>query len=100
MADNFKPRVEWNWPLSGAVSVPITMPGININLGGSGDPGVEQDVLDHVGSYGRQLGWICDAVEVVLKKLEGETLNAADHKALKTFHLLADAVRFRKSLAK
>ena len=100
MSDKFKPQIEWNWPLSGAVSVPITMPAININLGGSGNPALEQDMLDHVGSYGRQIGWLCDAVEVVLKKLDGQALTKDNEKALKTFKAQAEAVRFRKSLAK
>jgi hypothetical protein len=100
MSDTFKPQMEWNWPLSGAVSVPITMPGITVNLGGSGNPPLEQDMLDHVGSYGRQIGWLCDALEVALKKMDGHALTAADHKALKTFELMAASIRFRKSLQK
>ena len=100
MADTFKPQVEWNWPLSGAVSVPITMPGITINLGGSGNPAQEQDMLDHVGSYGRQIGWLCDALEVAFKKLDGEALTKEDEKALKKFELMAAALRFRKTLGK
>lgn len=99
MADTFKPQVEWNMPLSGAVSVPITMPGITINLGGSGNPAQEQDMLTHVGSYGRQIGWLCDALEAVLKKVDGEPLTAADDKALKTFELMAAAIRFRKTVS-
>lgn len=98
MADTFKPQVEWNWPLSGAVSVPITMPGITINLGGSGNPPLEQDMLTHVGSYGRQIGWLCDALEVVLKKIDGKPLTKDDEKALKTFELMAAAIRFRKTV--
>ncbi len=100
MADQFKPQVEWNWPLSGAVSVPITMPGITINLGGSGNPPLEQDMLDHVGSYGRQIGWLCDALEVAFKKLNGEPLTREDEKALKKFELMASAIRFRKTIGK
>jgi hypothetical protein len=42
----------------------------NIDLGQSRDPGVERQVLDEVGSYGRQLGRIGDALEVVLKHVE------------------------------
>jgi hypothetical protein len=100
MTDAFQPQVQWNWPLSGAVSVPITMPGITINLGGSGNPPLEQDMLDHVGSYGRQIGWLCDALEVALKKIDGETLTQDDEKALKTFSLMASAISFRKSAHK
>jgi hypothetical protein len=39
---------------------------INIDLGQSARPEVEQAVLDEVGSYGRQLGHIGDALEVLL----------------------------------
>jgi len=51
MADKFKPQLEWNLPLSGAVTMPITMPSFtggsmsggqiglfNIDLGNSSDP--------------------------------------------------------------
>jgi hypothetical protein len=95
MTETFKPQAVYNWPLSGAVSVPIT-----INLGGSGNPAQEQGMLDHVGSYGRQIGWLCDALEVVIKKVDGGTLTKADEKALKTFELMAAAVRFQKTLSK
>ena len=100
MTETFKPQVQWNWPLSGAVSVPVTMSGITINLGGSGNPPLEQDMLDHVGSYGRQIGWLCDALEAALKKTDGEALTRDDEKALKTFHLMAAAIRFRKTAHK
>lgn len=95
MSGTFKPQAEWNFPLSGAVSVPIT-----INLGGSGNPPMEQDMLMHVGSYGRQIGWLCDALEAVIKKMDGDTLTAHDEKALKTFELMAAAIRFRKTVSK
>lgn len=100
MAETFKPQMEWNLPLSGAVSVPITMPSLTINLGGSGNPAQEQDMLNHVGSYGRQIGWLCDALEAVLKKLDGEAMTADDEKALDTFALMAAAIRFRKAVNK
>lgn len=100
MTETFKPQAVYNWPLSGAVSVPITMPGITINLGGSGNPAQEQEMLNCVGSYGRQIGWLCDALEAVLKKVEGEALTDEDEKALKIFKQMATAVRFRKSLNK
>jgi hypothetical protein len=46
---------------------------ININLGQTPRPDIEQKVLDEVGSYGRQLGRIGDALEVLLDhvKLDG-----------------------------
>jgi hypothetical protein len=39
----------------------------NINLGNSSDPAVEKRVLSTVASYGRQLGRIGDALEVILR---------------------------------
>jgi hypothetical protein len=40
---------------------------ININLGQSSDPDVEQEVLSDVGTYGKQLGRIGDALIVLLR---------------------------------
>jgi hypothetical protein len=53
---------------------------INIDLGNTQHPGVEQTILDEVGSYGRQLGRIGDALEVILKhvKLEGLSQDEKD----------------------
>src|SRR4051812_49211392 len=45
---------------------------VNINLGQTAHPEIEQKVLEEVGSYGKQLGRIGDALEVLI-----------DHAALK-----------------
>ncbi|HEV2818128.1 MAG TPA: hypothetical protein VGW40_13015 [Allosphingosinicella sp.] len=45
---------------------------LNINLGQTAHPEIEQKVLEEVGSYGKQLGRIGDALEVLI-----------DHAALK-----------------
>lgn len=42
--------------------------GININLGRSSEPALERLILDEVGSYGRQLGQIGDAMRMLIKK--------------------------------
>lgn len=42
----------------------------NVNLGSSGAPEIEADVLNRAGSYGRQIGRIADALEVVLDVLD------------------------------
>jgi hypothetical protein len=55
----------WSWTM-GNVSL------FSINLGKSSAPGVEQRVLDEVGSYGRQLGRIGDALEAVIAWAEGQ----------------------------
>ncbi len=46
---------------------------VNIDLGQTPRPDIEQRVLDEVGSYGRQLGRIGEALQVLLDhvKLEG-----------------------------
>jgi hypothetical protein len=73
-----RPMPTFNLPLSGDVVQSINpftaffSPSggqfglININLGQSGEPAVEQDMLSDVGSYGRQLGRIGDALVVLL----------------------------------
>lgn len=47
---------------------------INVNLGQTPRPDIEQAVLDEVGSYGRQLGRIGDALEVLIRRLKPEEL--------------------------
>lgn len=53
---------------------------VNINLGQTPAPEVEQQILDDVGSYGRQLGRIGDALEVLLRHvpLDGLTKREED----------------------
>ena len=48
---------------------------INIDLGQTSHPDVEQKILDDVGSYGRQLGRIGDALEVLLNHVDLGRLN-------------------------
>lgn len=56
---------------------------INIDLGQTPQPDLERAVLNKVGSYGRQLGRIGDALEVLIKyALRGEDLSQAERDAL------------------
>lgn len=56
---------------------------INIDLGQTAQPDLERAVLNKVGSYGRQLGRIGDALEVLIKyALRGEDLSQAERDAL------------------
>jgi len=55
---------------------------VNVNLGQTPRPDIEQAVLDEVGSYGRQLGRIGDALEVLLKHVKLEGLNKDEEDAL------------------
>ena len=55
---------------------------VNIDLGQTPQPEVEQAILEKVGSYGRQLGRIGDALAVLLKHIELEGLDSKEKDAL------------------
>ena len=55
---------------------------INIDLGQTPHPEAEQAILDEVGSYGRQLGRIGDALEVLLKHVNLGALSRAEQDSL------------------
>ncbi len=55
---------------------------INVNLGQTPRPDIEQKVLDEVGSYGRQLGRIGDALEVLIDHVSLDGLSRAEADSL------------------
>jgi hypothetical protein len=55
---------------------------INIDLGGTAESDLERKLLDKVGSYGRQLGRIGDALEVILKHVKLGDLKPDEQDAL------------------
>lgn len=57
---------------------------VNVSLGQTPRPDIEQKVLDEVGSYGRQLGRIGDALEVLIDHvaLDGLSRDEADALAI------------------
>lgn len=55
---------------------------VNINLGQTPHPEIEQKLLDEVGSYGRQLGRIGDALEVLIDHVDLEGLSQAETDAI------------------
>ena len=57
---------------------------INVSLGQTPRPDIEQKVLEEVGSYGRQLGRIGDALEVLIDhvRLDGLSRDEADALAI------------------
>ena len=67
---------------------------INVSLGQSPHPEVEQAVLDRVGSYGRQLGHIGEALEVVLKHVDLGALTKDEQDAIAV--LLGEVAEIRK----
>lgn len=65
---------------------------VNINLGSSRDPQLEQQILDEVGSYGRQLGRIGDVVEILLRAVDPKKLSEADLKKVRDFQSQVDEI--------
>jgi hypothetical protein len=63
---------------------------INIDLGDTAESDLERKLLDQVGSYGRQLGRIGDALEVILKHVKLGDLKPEEQDAL---DILKGAVR-------
>jgi hypothetical protein len=85
-------------PLSGNVSQwinPITSwwsgNQISVNLGESGSPDAEAEILRRVGSYGRQLGKINDAMIVLLRHLPAN-LTQEEKNAIEAFKKMADQI--------
>ncbi|HSV52564.1 MAG TPA: hypothetical protein VLJ57_10625 [Burkholderiaceae bacterium] len=65
---------------------------ININLGASRDPALEQQILDEVGSYGRQLGQIGDALAVVLEHVDLGRLDVKEKRAITALRSQLDQI--------
>jgi hypothetical protein len=42
----------------------------SVNMGASSDSTIEREVLQNVGSYGKQIGHLAEALEVVIKRLK------------------------------
>jgi hypothetical protein len=55
---------------------------VNIDLGQTPNPEMEQEILDKVGSYGRQLGHLGDVIEVLLNHVDLENLTATEQDAV------------------
>ena len=72
----------WNWMLS---SVASQFGLININVGKSADPQLEKQILEEVGSYGRQLGRLGDVLGVLLKHVKLSDLSDDDKKKIWAF---------------
>jgi hypothetical protein len=80
VAQNILP---WNWIANFAGS---KFSWFTVNLGRSSAPDVEAEILDEVGSYGRQLGRIGDVLEVLVRKLPREALTENELAAVEDFN--------------
>lgn len=67
----------------------------NIDVGSSTNPEVEQKILNEVGSYGKQIGHLSDALEVVIKQLKllDKDLSEQERDAIQIF--LGDVAKVR-----
>lgn len=72
----------WNWFSQGG-----QFGLVNINLGKSADPDLEQRILDDVGSYGRQIGRIGEVLEVLLDHVKLDRMNAKERTVVEDFRL-------------
>jgi hypothetical protein len=55
---------------------------INIDLGKSSDPQLEEQILNDVGSYGRQIGQIGDALQVLIRHVNLTGLSSDEQRAI------------------
>jgi len=65
---------------------------ININLGKSSDPVLEERILEDVGSYGRQIGQIGDALRVLADHIKLDGLKPEEERALNALQYQLDEV--------
>jgi hypothetical protein len=69
---------------------------ININNVQSSDPEIEKKIIEETAGYGKQLGWITEALHLVIKKLELDKLppdlSADDRKVVVRFTDLMDSI--------
>jgi hypothetical protein len=82
--------VDIHAPLSGAVTQAIRaafaehlgqLGVINISTTASRDPELERRIVDQVASYGRQLGWLLDGVDALIRAQDPAAYGADDQKA-------------------
>jgi len=58
---------------------------VNINMGRSSDRALESEILEQVGTYGRQLGRIGDTLAVLLNHLDPARLTPQEEDAIQAF---------------
>ncbi|HWU08865.1 MAG TPA: hypothetical protein VN520_21195 [Streptomyces sp.] len=73
---------------------------ININATRAGDARLEQRITEQVASYGRQLGWVVDALDVLIRTGRPAVLDSDDAAALDQVTVLrADVEAAKQQLA-
>jgi hypothetical protein len=70
-----------------------------VDLGRTLYPDVEQEIFEEVGTYGRQLGRLGDAVEILLKRVKPDDLSKEEKSTLEDLRHQLAAVRKVKQRA-
>ncbi len=65
---------------------------LNVEVGHSSAPQVEEEVLKNVGSYGKQLGRMGDALRVLVDRLDEKDLSKKERKAIRAFLAMVDEI--------
>jgi hypothetical protein len=87
----------WNWIFR---SIGSQFGLINISLGKSSDPALEQQILSDVGSYGRQIGQLGDALRVLIDHIQLKDLKPEEQRALQALqYQLAEIDRLKAKRA-
>ncbi len=77
VAQNINPMTWWMSPVGSQFGV------VNINMGLSSEPKIEEEILSDVASYGKQIGRIADALAVLIRRLPPDSeFNAEEQKAI------------------
>jgi len=79
----------WTWMFS---SVGSQFGLINVNLGQSSDPELEAQILDQVGTYGKQIGQLGDAIRVLLDQLASDYPELEKQDAVKDVRVQLDEI--------
>ena len=85
----------WSWFVRQAGQLGMFI----FNFGATPAPEVEAQVLEDVGSYGRQLGRLADAVEVLVATLNRNSLSPEQQAAISAFETQLKEVRRVKAAA-
>ncbi len=69
-------------PLSGDVTQAIDASFIRLTTTSAGNPELERQIVEQVASYGRQLGRVLDALDVLIRQTEDADLASGDRQTL------------------
>ena len=73
---------------------------ININLGKSSDPDLEKEILQDVGTYGKQLGQLGDALRALIDHAKLDEFTAGEKRAINAAMYQLDEIDRLKAKSK